>query len=192
LEIESLFSSTRWEILRALSNVSLSPMELASQLNTTSANISQQLRLLELAGLVKSEKTSNVDKGKPRVIYSISENNAYLILAAKNFAQKKLLKINNYHNFILKSWFLDNQDHHRLVSEIYNDVEPELDKIEVVAAKNSGGDLKIFVVGKTFKCNLPKVRVDYVTVGELAKKSDIVVLYDPLGKLNKKGEGKNE
>ena len=167
-------------------------MELASQLNTTSANISQQLRLLELAGLVKSEKTSNVDKGKPRVIYSISENNAYLILAAKNFAQKKLLKINNYHNFILKSWFLDNQDHHRLVSEIYNDVEPELDKIEVVAAKNSGGDLKIFVVGKTFKCNLPKVRVDYVTVGELAKKSDIVVLYDPLGKLNKKGEGKNE
>ena len=192
MEIESLFSSTRWEILRALSNVSLSPMELASQLNTTSANISQQLRLLELAGLVKSEKTSNVDKGKPRVIYSISENNAYLILAAKNFAQKKLLKINNYHNFILKSWFLDNQDHHRLVSEIYNDVEPELDKIEVVAAKNSGGDLKIFVVGKTFKCNLPKVRVDYVTVGELAKKSDIVVLYDPLGKLNKKGEGKNE
>jgi predicted transcriptional regulator len=192
LEIESLFSSTRWEILRALSKVSLSPMELASVLNTTSANISQQLRLLELAGLVKSEKTSNVNKGKPRVIYSIFENNAYLILAAKNFAQKKLLKINNYHNFILKSWFLDNQDHHKLVSELYTQMEPSLKTTEVVAVKNSGGDLKVYVVGAKFKCNLPKVRIEFVTTSELSKKSDMVILYDPLGKLNQKGEGKNE
>lgn len=192
MEIESLFSSTRWEILRALSKVSLSPMELASVLNTTSANISQQLRLLELAGLVKSEKTSNVNKGKPRVIYSIFENNAYLILAAKNFAQKKLLKINNYHNFILKSWFLDNQDHHKLVSELYTQMEPSLKTTEVVAVKNSGGDLKVYVVGAKFKCNLPKVRIEFVTTSELSKKSDMVILYDPLGKLNQKGEGKNE
>ena len=192
MEIESLFSSTRWEILRALSKVSLSPMELASVLDTTSANISQQLRLLELAGLVKSEKTSNVNKGKPRVIYSIFENNAYLILAAKNFAQKKLLKINNYHNFILKSWFLDNQDHHKLVSELYTQMEPSLKTTEVVAVKNSGGDLKVYVVGAKFKCNLPKVRIEFVTTSELSKKSDMVILYDPLGKLNQKGEGKNE
>ena len=66
-------------------------MELASALNTTSANISQQLRLLELASLVKSEKTSNVDKGKPRVIYSLAGESAYLIYTGQNFAEKKLV-----------------------------------------------------------------------------------------------------
>ena len=55
MEIESLFSSTRWEILELLSKEKLSPIELSLKINTTSANISQQLRLLELAGLVKSE-----------------------------------------------------------------------------------------------------------------------------------------
>ena len=68
-------------------------MELASSLNTTSANISQQLRLLELGGLVKSEKTSNVDKGKPRVIYSLAGDNAYLIYAGQDFANKKLVSL---------------------------------------------------------------------------------------------------
>ena len=89
MEIESLFSSTRWEIIKALARDKLSPMELAVKTKTTSANISQQLRLLELAGLVRSEKTSNVERGKPRVVYMLAGDMAFLILSSPNFASKK-------------------------------------------------------------------------------------------------------
>ncbi|MEM2139161.1 MAG: ArsR family transcriptional regulator [Candidatus Woesearchaeota archaeon] len=78
MEFETLFSSTRWEILKTLSEKKLSPIELADKLKTTSANISQQLRLLELAGLIKSEKLSNSDKGKPRIVYSLAGDFSFI------------------------------------------------------------------------------------------------------------------
>ncbi len=176
LEIESLFSSTRWEILRELSKRKLSPMELASVLNTTSANISQQLRLLELGGLVESEKTSNVDKGKPRVIYSLAGENAYLIYTGKNFAEKKLMSLNNYHRFMMKSWFLENPDHQRLIPSVYEALQPHMKKVEAIAA-SSGANLNIYIVGESFKVSIEKVRVNFVSIEDLDKKNDAVILY---------------
>jgi len=176
LEIESLFSSTRWEILRELSKRKLSPMELASSLNTTSANISQQLRLLELGGLVKSEKTSNVDKGKPRVIYSLAGDNAYLIYAGQDFANKKLVSLSNYHKFMMKSWFLDNTEHHMLIPRVYEELQPYLKKIKIVAA-SSGSGLNLYIVGQKFNLSIEKVRINFVSIEDLKKKSDIVILH---------------
>jgi predicted transcriptional regulator len=176
LEIESLFSSTRWEILRELSQRKLSPMELASALNTTSANISQQLRLLELGGLVKSEKTSNVDKGKPRVIYSLEGENAYLIYTGKNFAEKKLISLSLYHKFMMKSWFLENPEHQRLMPTVYEALLPYMSKIEAVAA-SSGTSLNIYIVGKQFNISIEKVRLSFVSMDDLKKKTDTLVLY---------------
>ncbi len=176
MEIESLFSSTRWEILRELSQKSLSPMELASALNTTSANISQQLRLLELGGLVKSEKTSNVDRGKPRVIYSLAGENAYLIYAGLNFAEKKMLSLTGYHKFMMKSWFLENEEHHRLMPVVYESLQPHLKKITAVGA-SSGSGLNLYIVSKPFKLSIEKVRINFVSMDDLKKKTETVILY---------------
>ena len=54
-----MFSEQKWNILRCLSQGKSSPLQLAGKLNTTMANISQQLRLLEATNLVKKEKIRN-------------------------------------------------------------------------------------------------------------------------------------
>lgn len=145
-------------------------------LNTTSANISQQLRLLELGGLVKSEKTTNVDKGKPRVIYSLEGENAYLIYTGRNFAEKKLVSLSDYHKFMMKSWFLENPDHQMLIPSVYEALLPYLKNIQAIGA-SSGASLNIYVVGKPFKVSLEKVRLNFVSIEDLKKKTDAVILY---------------
>jgi predicted transcriptional regulator len=195
MEIESLFSSTRWDILQVLSKHKLSPMELAQRMNTTSANISQQLRLLELAGLVKSEKTSNVEKGKPRVIYTLAGDNAFLILASSSFSGKKLLAMTVYQKFMLKSLFIENTEHQDLLGEAYFALREHLENIDVIAAKSDAKSLGIHLVLKnkkiqeTVKRSLDalKVRVSFDEAGSL-RAQQAHVLYDP-NRLTE--EGKN-
>ncbi len=189
MEIESLFSSTRWEIIKALANEKLSPMELASKTKTTSANISQQLRLLELAGLVRSEKTSNVERGKPRVVYTLAGDMAFLILSSPHFADKKLLSLTEYHNFIMRSWFLDNLEHHSLVTDFYTKIKDIIHNIDVIVASSTPKELTIYIIEdkkldsviKKSLSDLKKVRILFVTQEELKKKysPDLIVLYDP-------------
>ena len=177
METETLFSSTRWEILSTLSQKKLSPMELALSIKTTSANISQQLRLLELAGLVKSEKISNTDKGKPRVIYSLAGPSSFVVFLGRNFAQKKMLMPTEYHKFVMRSLFLDNSEHHALVNEFYFRVKESLKDIEVIAAE-SGSSLTIYLVAKKQLKFDDKTKVKQLELEELKKKK-VLVLYDP-------------
>ncbi len=93
MDIETLLTGTKWEILKLLSEKKLSPLEIAKKLNTTIANISQQVRLLQTAGLVKKEKTSAVKAGKPRALFSISHDYAMIIVFSEGFAEKKLIKL---------------------------------------------------------------------------------------------------
>jgi len=93
MDIETLLTGTKWEILKLLAEKKLSPLEIAKKLNTTIANISQQIRLLQTAGLVKKEKTSAVKAGKPRTLFSISHDYAMVIVFSDGFAQKKLIKL---------------------------------------------------------------------------------------------------
>ena len=60
MELETLFTEQKWNILKSLSEGKFSPLQLANRSNTTIANISQQLRLLEAAELVKKEKIKNI------------------------------------------------------------------------------------------------------------------------------------
>ena len=106
MHIESLFTDQKWNILQALSSEPQSPLQLSLKLNTTIANISQQLKLLEAVNLVKKEKVRNRDKGKPRTLFSLVEEYALLIPTTKHFAQKKLFKITSHQKTILKIWFL--------------------------------------------------------------------------------------
>jgi len=130
-----MFLDQRWNILRCLSEGRYSPLQLAEKLNTTMANISQQLRLLETANLVKKQKIKNRDKGKPRSLFSLTEDCAYLILAMHNFADKKLLKINEHHKIILKIWFLEMSELHQHLEKLYWKIEPYLTQIQAIAVR---------------------------------------------------------
>ena len=55
MELDSFLASPRWDILRIISENPYSPIEIAERTKTTVSFVSQQLKLLEAAGLVKKE-----------------------------------------------------------------------------------------------------------------------------------------
>ncbi len=85
-------------------------MEIAERLQTTTSFVSQQLKLLEAAGLVKKEKTGAFEKGKPRSLFSISEESLYIIPLARNTPDKTLLKLTAEHKAIVNIWCLENKN----------------------------------------------------------------------------------
>ena len=90
MEIETIFSESKWKILTELSQGSLSPSELAKKTGTSLANISTQVRLLEALGFIDKKKLINRAKGEPRKIYSLKKEFAYMILGTKTVMGKKM------------------------------------------------------------------------------------------------------
>ena len=138
-----MFSEQRWNILRCLSQDSYSPMQLAQMLDTTMANICQQLRLLEAANLVKKQKIKNRDKGKPRTLFSLTEDCAYLIPTMHDFADKKLLKVTDHHKITLKIWFLENPELHPYIEKFYWGIEQYLNQVQLFAVNQATKELLI-------------------------------------------------
>src|SRR3989338_1427080 len=132
MELELMFSEQKWNILKCLSEGKFSPIQLAEKLNTSMANISQQLRLLEAANLVKKEKIRNRDKGKPRTLFSLRDDYAYLIPMMHGFANKRLLKTTDHHKAILRIWFLENTELHYALERLYWEIEPYINKIDSI------------------------------------------------------------
>jgi predicted transcriptional regulator len=133
MEQETLFTSSKWDILKCLETGKKSPIDLAKETNTSVANISQQLRLLELAGFVKSERISNRDKGLPRILYSVVDDNSYIVVSTPGFVDKKFLKLQDYQKCTLRMWFLDNSNLKRYVERFFWIIEKYLDKIDVIS-----------------------------------------------------------
>jgi len=108
MDTETLFTATKWEILKLLEEQSLAPIELSEKLGSSLANVSQQLRMLELAGLVTSHRIPNRDKGQPRVLYSLAGNLSYMIATTDNFVDKKVVMLSERNKAVLRIWFLEN------------------------------------------------------------------------------------
>lgn len=133
MEQETLFTASKWVILKILSEGSFSPIELAARSNTSVANISQQLRLLEMAGLIKSERISNRDKGQPRVLYSLAGNHSFLITTASDFTEKKLFELSAYNKIILRIWFFPKKEVHYFLEKAFWTIEKHLPIIDALA-----------------------------------------------------------
>lgn len=107
MQLEMMFTDQKWNILRELSIEPQSPIQLSQKLSTTMANISQQLKLLEAVNLVKKEKIRNRDKGKPRTMFSLNGDYAFMIPVTQKFADKKLIRTSDHQRSILRIWFLE-------------------------------------------------------------------------------------
>jgi len=130
MESESLFTSSKWDILKCLEKGKKSPLELANEAKTSVANVSQQLRLLELAGFVKSERIPNREKGLPRIVYSLAENFSYLVISSTDFVAKKFMKLQDYQKIILRIWFIENISLHYYCEKLFWSIEENLPKID--------------------------------------------------------------
>jgi predicted transcriptional regulator len=133
MDMESMFTDQKWNILHYLSKGEYSPLQLAEKVDTTISNVSQQLKLLEAANLVKKKKVGNRDRGKPRSLFSLSNDYAYLISVAKDFTRKRLLLLTDYHKAILKIWCLNDTSLHPALADIYNSVLPAIDSFERIS-----------------------------------------------------------
>ena len=151
MEHETLYTASKWDILKKLEDGPASPLELSKVSGTTIANISQQLRLLEMAGLVTSKRVSNRAKGKPRVLYSLAGNLSYLIATTGDFVEKKALQLSEYNKIIMRIWFYDQPALHYTLEKAFWQIEEHLDKITFLAIETTNDTITFYVQGKEFK-----------------------------------------
>ena len=138
MEQETLFTASKWEILKLLERGALSPIELASLSRTSVANVSQQLRLLEMARLVKSERVPNRDKGQPRVLYSLADDSCYLIATAPSFVEKRQHGLSVHNKIILRIWFLGDREAQYFLEKGFWQIEHLLSKLSALAVSTKG------------------------------------------------------
>gem|GEM_PF-616658 len=137
MEHESLFTASKWQILKQLETQPRSPLELARLCETSVANVSQQLRLLEMAGLVTSKRISNRDKDKPRILYSIAGHLSYLIATSDQFVDKKVLQLSEYNQIIMRIWFYEKPELHYTLEKAFWKIEEHLSKIAFIGLDTS-------------------------------------------------------
>ena len=194
MDLETLFVESKWGILRLLSESGYSPLELAERLNTSISNISQQLRLLEMAGLVQKVKIQNRDKGKPRMIFSIAGDFLYTVAVTRSSAQKKLLSLNSRQQMMVQIWHLE-EDLQYYLEKFFWKLEDKLSHIQAMVLDQSSKSLKVLVVvpsaGEERKGTIKiggqnqskEIEYQLFTSEEFTKKfssaSNLYVLYDP-------------
>lgn len=151
MELDSFLASPRWDILKMIINRPSSPMEISGELDTTNSFVSQQLKLLEAAGLVKKQKTKAFEKGKARVLFSIAEESIYLVPLAKNSPDKKLIPLSNERKAIINIWCLESpaiqiplqkffwriQDYLESILSILVYMKPEEPKVYIISEDKS-------------------------------------------------------
>lgn len=145
MEIEPLISGSKWSMIHLLSEKSRSPTELAEKTGTSIANISQQLRLLEVAGIVKKERCGSREKGKPHMLFSLNGDTAYIAAICSGFSEKKMIPADAHHQAVLRIWMLTSPEMHLSLERFYLEAEKILSVSSIAANPDSK---KIMVIAK--------------------------------------------
>jgi predicted transcriptional regulator len=104
MNYESFLGEKRWEILEMIAGSPSSPIEISEKLGTTVSYVSQQLKLLEVSGFLKKEKTGLAEKGKPRNVYSINTDYFSYTFLDRNHAIKKQIELDDHKKIVLNIW----------------------------------------------------------------------------------------
>jgi predicted transcriptional regulator len=170
MEVDSFLGEKRWDILKIIARSPASPMELAERLSTTVSYISQQLKLLEAAGLVGKTRTGAAEKGKPRNIYFLEDEFVHLSILSNEIAAKKKLKLNLYNKAIISIWSIDNEIFHEPYQRFFNRVLDFSKDIEEVSSKD--------LIAKLEKASDDfDVRIRYLLIKESKKNDSNILLF---------------
>ena len=190
MELDSLIGSGRWNILEILAVKPSSPIELSSKLKTSTAYISQQLKLLEAAGLIRKEKTGRAEKNQPRNIYHISREFLSLTLLATGNPKRKSIAVNEHQKITLNIWLLEDERLHYILQKAFWEIEEELDEIKGMLIDNSKPKKVLYVISDSKKVSsnaygclkAHSSLIECQVVSSSAKKdfSNFYVIYDPL------------
>lgn len=189
MELDSFFGTSKWRILELLAEKPLSPSELSVNLGTSVAYVSQQLKLLEAAGLIVRQRTGNADKGKPRSLYSLSREILSLSALTNGWSSKRIVNLTNHHKLILRIWFLENTSLHYYLEKAYWELEDHLSDIEGIFFSNDLNNEVIVVTdskGLRSKVSyllkdLRQLSFSFISRSDFLKRyrSNIFSIYDP-------------
>ena len=206
MDFDLFFSSPRWKVLEVIANRPSSPIEISKELGTSVAYISQQLKLLEAANLVKKEKTGAALKGKPRNIYSLTKEILPLTVLMNKLAARKIIELNDHHKIILKIWLIEDTNLHNILQKLFWKLEPSLEDIEGIFFDSSSSKNKVIVVSESKKLSQKiialkkefneKLDVQILSKASFSKSSyeDLYQIHDPnsLGEIELKGGNEHE
>ena len=203
MEADSFFGTPKWKILEILADKPSSPSEISLKLKTSVSYISQQLKLLEAARFVIKEKTGTADKGKPRLIYNLSDEMFYLTILAKGWSAKKILHLTDYHKSILRIWILENQTLHYQIEKLYWSIEKNIKEIEgIFFSPKEKGEVIIVSDSKIVKAKIESfskeiennLNITFLSKENFLKKkfTELCVIHDPNSISHSKNEKMNE
>ncbi len=209
MNFDELFTSQRWNILEIISKKPSSPLEISQILNTSVAYISQQLKLLEAANIVKKEKTGFIEKGKARNLYSPVKEIALLTVLEKFSPKKITLELNDHQKFTLRVWALNSDEIAHTLQIIFWKIEEFIDDVEAICFDNQTSKTYFLLKTKRSKSRFESLTKDIdtkikviISVEEENEKTishftdSIIILYDPQSKILEKklkgGKKENE
>lgn len=149
MEAETILTGARWNLLKLIANHPRTIKELAELTNTSMANIVQQLRILELAGVVRPIKR-RLGRGKPSTLYTLG-NKAITIAITPFYAEKRVITPTPLESAILRLMMINDSNRLTLLRKILSLDKKILSKIDAIIYKE--GDL--FIVAQN-KLSLPQ------------------------------------
>ena len=191
MDFDLFLTPPRWEILQIIAEKPSSPVEISEKLNTTVSYVSQQLKLLDAANLLVKEKTGAVKKGKPRTLFSLSNELLYISALTKKFSQKKLIYLTEHHKKIIKIWLCCDPSYHYSIEKLIWKLEEDIDEIEAIFIESSSSAPKIIIVSESKKLRTKidsfieklekKIEYVFISKGQLKKISSdsLISLHDP-------------
>ena len=151
MDVGSLLSSTKWQLVELIAQSPKSPNELAKQLKTSIANVSIQLRTLELASIVSRTRISRPTAGSPRILYSLRKDLFFFTGASKLIQARKSLQVNAQKEFVLAVWQLPENMHQPLLTLYFTEQQIfSQDSIIAITPTNSS-DMSIQLLFKGLK-----------------------------------------
>jgi predicted transcriptional regulator len=146
MEFDNFLTEPKWQILELIATAPTSPVKISEKIGTSVAYVSQQLKLLEAAGIIKKERTKATGKGKPRLIYSISEDVFHITALVKETPIKKKITPTKQQKIVLRIWALENQRLSYLSEKLFWRIEPFLENIDSIFADTEKS--KIIITSK--------------------------------------------
>lgn len=174
MDLDSFLGEKRWEILKFIAEKPASPLELSEELSTTVSYISQQLKLLEAFGIIHKTKTGLAEKGKPRNVYSISNELIHMTILSEGLSSKKTIYLTPYHKAIISIWSISDSSLHEsytkfLMHAVYlsKDIDSawlDLDHSKIYVVASAAGKAKL----KAYADRLEKnVKYEFVEEGKI-------------------------
>jgi DNA-binding MarR family transcriptional regulator len=192
MDTETLFTGSKWDILTSLSSKKRSPLELAQESKTSIANISQQLRLLEMAGLVSSERVPNRDRGQPRILYRIPEAKAFIVSTSPGTVRKGFVALSPARQALIGCWLTAPNESIELIDRFLLSNAAHIEKTKaILVSKKDPFSLLIITedaqLRRSITQKLGKLSVEGRALDARIASHDFTAIYDPSGMIKTGG-----